>query len=290
MIKERASYLNFLFPYLAKESPMLSRKEKLYFVLLVGLFMFLFLLFFQPFGVNNYDPGERINSKLLLGLSFVCLLTTLLLAFNEFIVFPLIFRQPSRGQMLFWIIWSMIFLGSGIFLLYNYMGEWHDFYLSSYFEFLGNISILSLIPVASLLLYVKVRELNRSLDSVHAYTPQPLDADSLLILTAENQKDRFTLPLKLLLYIASDGNYIMIHHLQDNRPVKTLFRKSLKSTQEEAMHPTLLRCHRSYVINLLHLQQIHGNRNNLKVYINHVASPIPVSRQYMDAVFNLIAP
>lgn len=46
---------------LAAKSPVLSRSEKAYFVLLTGFFVFLFLLFFQPFGVNNYNTQESLT-------------------------------------------------------------------------------------------------------------------------------------------------------------------------------------------------------------------------------------
>ena len=274
---------------LATKSPVLNRSEKAYFVLLTGLFVFLFLLFFQPFGVNNYNTQETITLEFFLAILLMWMVVSLLLAFNEFLIFPMFIKQPTRGKMLGWIIWSMVWLSSGVFLFYNLLGAWHDFRLSSYFEFLGNIVALSLFPLGGLFLYLKIRELRKALETDHPYTYRAGEDEFLLVFTAENQKDHFTLPLKLLLFIESDDNYVSIHHLQDDRVIKTLFRKSLKSIQEEALHPALLRCHRSYLINLIHLQQIHGNRNKLTVFLNQVKTPIPVSRQYMDAVFALVS-
>ena len=274
---------------LETKSPVLNRREKIYSVLLAGFFVFLFLLFFQPFGVNNYNTQETITLEFFLAILLMWVLISLLLAINEFFIFPMLVKQPTRGKMLGWIIWSMVWLSCGVFLFYNYLGGWHDFRLSSYFEFFGNIAALSLFPLGGLFLYLKIRELRKALETDHPYTYRAEEDEFLLVFTAENQKDHFTLPLKLLLFIESDDNYVSIHHLQDARVTKTLFRKSLKSIQEEALHPALLRCHRSYLINLTHLQQIHGNRNKLKVLLNHVKAPIPVSRQYMDSVFALVS-
>ncbi len=274
---------------LATKSPVLNRREKIYSVLMAGFFVFLFLLFFQPFGVNNYNTQETITLEFFLAILLMWVLISLLLAINEFFIFPMLIKQPTRGKMLGWIIWSMVWLSSGVFLFYNFLGGWHDFQLSSYFEFLANIAALSLFPLGGLFLYLKIRELHKALETDHPYTYRAGEDEFLLVFTAENQKDHFTLPLKLLLFIESDDNYVSIHHLQDDRVIKTLFRKSLKSIQEEALHPALLRCHRSYLINLAHLQQIHGNRNKLTIFLNHVKAPIPVSRQYMDSVFALVS-
>ena len=173
---------------LKEKSLLLSRSEKAYFVTLAGFFVFLFLLFFQPFGVNNYNTKETITLEFFLAILFMWLVISLLLAINEFFIFPIVVKHPTRGKMLGWIIWSMVWLSSGVFLFYNYLGEWHDFRLSSYFEFLGNIAALSLFPLGGLFLYLKIRELRKALETDHPYTCRAGEDEFLLVLTAENQK------------------------------------------------------------------------------------------------------
>jgi len=271
------------------KSPSLNRSEKLYFALLAGFFVFLFLLFFQPFGVNNYDARETIGAKFFIGMTLMWGAITFLTASSELWIFPAIVKYLRCDSLLLWIFWSLWWMGSGVFLFYNFLGEWHDFRLSSYFEFLANVSILGLFPLAGLFFYHRFREMHRTLSAPYPY-PHPVeDAEKLLVFTAENQKDQLSLPLKQLVFIESDDNYVFIHHLQDERVVKTLFRKNLKSIQAEVRHPALLRCHRSYLINLNHLQRIQGNRNKLLVFLNHIPTPIPVSRQYADEVLTLLS-
>ena len=267
----------------------LNRREKLYFTILTGLFVSFFLLFFQPFGVNNYDPHERITLQFFLLTMLMGLIVFTLLAINEFIVFPILIKQQTRKTMVAWIVCSMVWLSTGIFFFYNFLGDWHDFRWISYFSFIGNIGILSLIPIAGILLYIKIRDLRTSLESAHAYTHGSEEGDQLLVFKADNLKDHFSLPLKYFVYMESEDNYVAIYHIKNDSLSKTLLRKSLKSIQQENHHKALIRCHRSFIINLMHLQKVYGNRNKLSVFLAQVTDPIPVSRQYLDDIYNLIS-
>jgi len=275
--------------FLSKEISVLSRVEKVFFVAGTGLFIFLFLLFFQPFGVNNYDPRETISFQFFWLMFSMGLFVSVVLAINEFLLFPLLIKKYSRKGMILWSLWSVFWLGSWIFLFYNYLGGWHDLQWKSFFGFIGNIGMMSILPIAVILFYIRIRELGISLKSAHSFSYGSAIGDQLLIFTADNLKDQFSVPLKYLLYLESEDNYIAVYHLHDGSPKKTLIRKSLKQVQEENLDPALIRCHRSLIINQFHLQQIKGNRNKLVLSLDHVKDPIPVSRQYIDDIYLLIS-
>lgn len=274
--------------YLTQSSPVLNHLEKVGFALLSGLFSFLFLLFFQPFGVNNYNPEETVTLQFFLVMLTMGFVICVFLAFNEFVV--MFFLRKHLAQIPFWLwaIWTIWWLAIGVFLFYNLMGGWHDFRLVSYLEFLGNVGVLSVIPFGSLLVYLRFRDLKNAHNNDHYYQHNFSNEDTLLVLIAENQKDRFTIPLKFLLFIESNDNYITIHHLLGEKTAKTLFRLSLKSVQEAKLHPSLVRCHRSYLINLAQIQNVQGNRNKLQVFLQYVHKPIPVSKHYAESILKLV--
>ena len=256
--------------YLSKEIAVLSLREKVFFVAGTGLFIFLFLLFFQPFGVNNYDPRETISFQFFWLMFSMGLFVSVVLAINEFLLFPLLIKKYSRKGMILWSLWSVFWLGSWIFLFYNYLGGWHDLQWKSFFGFIGNIGMMSILPIAVILFYIRIRELGISLKSAHSFSYGSAIGDQLLIFTADNLKDQFSVPLKYLLYLESEDNYIAVYHLHDGSPKKTLIRKSLKQVQDENLDPALIRCHRSLIINQFHLQQIKGNRNKLVLSLEDI--------------------
>ncbi len=269
--------------YLDEKVPNWCTREKLVFIVSTGIFISLFLLFFQPFGVNNYDPSERISSTFLMMMLIMGLWTMVLLSINEFLIRKLFWSNLKRLNVVFWVLWSVLWLSSGIFLLYNYLGGWHDFLLGSYFEFILNVGTMMLLPLSGLWVYFRIR----SLEQAYRFAYKSGSPDRLLTILAENQKDRFTLPLENLLFVESEDNYIAIHYLLNGAPRKELVRKSLKALEAEKLDAALLRVHRSFLINKMHLQTASGNRNKLSIRLKHIEHSIPVGSQYMDAVFEL---
>ena len=214
----------------------------------------------------------------MIGMGFVI---TLLILFNELFLFSLFIKVTFRWVILLWTIWSIIFLSSGIFMYYNFLGNWHDFKLSSYLEFIGNIGSMSIIPITGIYFYLRIKGLKETLNQEYK-SPDQDQQSAIVSIVAENGKDKLTLPFSNLIYLEAEDNYVAIHHLEDQNLVKTLIRKSLRSIQEQGVHPQLYRCHRSFMINLQHLQHLKGNKNKLNVQIAHVDKPIVVSRQYID--------
>ena len=80
---------------------------------------------------------------------------SVIISFSEFILFPLFIKRPRIGSMILWTIWSIIWLSSGMFFLYNYLGDWHDFIWPSYFEFIRNIGTIALIPIVGVIIYLQ---------------------------------------------------------------------------------------------------------------------------------------
>jgi len=275
--------------YLKEEVEPLSTRERIVFIFLTGFFIFLFLLFFQPFGVNNYDPNETITFQFFWIMALMGLVVSLIIGFNEFTLYRVFMKPiPSRIAMFFWMIWSIIWLSSCVFVFYNYLGSWHDFVFESWIEFIGNIGVLSLIPIIGILVYIKIRDLSTVLNARELSLYASDAGEKLIHIRAENEKDQFTIPLKYLLYVESQDNYIAVHYFKEEELRKVLVRKSLKSLQEEDHHPALLRCHRSFMVNMKHIREVRGNKKRLLITLESLSHPIPVSRQYVDAVHGLV--
>ena len=87
-----------------------------------------------------------------------------------------------------------------------------------------------------------------------------------------------------LLFIESADNYSEVVFLQNGQPKKTLLRGSLSRFEEQAHHPDVVRCHRSFVVNLQRVESISGNAQGYKLQLQNYPSPIPVARRYGDFV------
>ncbi len=265
----------------------LSTQEKLHLSWITGLFLFLFMVYFQPFGVNNYRPDEAINTELLMGVTIFSLATTAVIALNELLIYRWFVRRLTRLTALLWIAWSLLLLSTSLFLTYNLLGNWHDWHWSSFLGFIVNITSLAALPIAGVMVYLYIKGLKDSLNRSYEFRSATNEGIVTVKILAENNKDFFSTRLKDLLYIQSEDNYITIFYLDEQTINKHLLRNTLKAIESTQLHPALVRCHRSYLINLYHLKKVSGNRNKLELRLGSVEDLIPVGRQYAESIILL---
>lgn len=83
---------------------------------------------------------------------------------------------------------------------------------------------------------------------------------------------------KDILYIAADGNYIKIHTSKSTH----MIRGTLKETMEVLPKPQFFRVHRSFIVNVSHIQSIHPNALVIE------EQEIPVQKELRDGLLSLI--
>jgi DNA-binding LytR/AlgR family response regulator len=123
-----------------------------------------------------------------------------------------------------------------------------------------------------------------ALRSIHLGAP----SKKLVHLTSDNEKDTVSTALDQLLYLESQDNYVAVIHMDQGVRRGTLIRSSLKRIEAALDEPLLLRCHRSYIVNLQQVRACHGNRHGLKLSIEGADQPIPVSRAYTDSILRAL--
>ncbi|MGK2925838.1 MAG: LytTR family DNA-binding domain-containing protein [Lysobacterales bacterium] len=253
------------------------------FALSIGVFVALFLLAFQPFGVNNFDPTFRIRLEFALAVASIGLVITASVAANEFLLRPLLLPRLSRRGLIAWLAWTFLLVSTVTFLLYNLLGNWHDFGWSSYLGFIRDVSMLISLPVAGFLFYIHHQWLKSEyvqLQAIHLATP----GARLLHFCSDNGKDQLAVTLDDLLYLESQDNYVAVNRMEGDSRRSSLIRSSLKRLEDSLDEPLLLRCHRSFIVNLGRVRGCQGNRHGLKLVLEGADRQLPVSRGYTEAV------
>ena len=252
------------------------------FVLSVGGFMALFMLAFQPFGVTNFDPHFSVNLQFVAVMLAMGGVVAATLAVSEFVLRPRLLRDPSRLMLLGWLALDYVLVATAAFFFYNYLGDWHDFHWQSWLGFIRDVGMVITFPVAGFLFFIR----HESLKSRYVrLTTQSTEAPStqLVHLSSENGKDVLSVALGDLLYLESQDNYLAVVYMDNGTRRNKLIRSSLKRI--EAMQlPRLLRCHRSFMVNLQRVVSCHGNQHGLKLRMDGMEQPVPVSRAYTRAV------
>ena len=100
----------------------------------------------------------------------------------------------------------------------------------------------------------------------------------------ENKVMKLVVTAESLLYIVASDNYVDIHYLSNGKITKYSLRNSMRSIEELCMQNNLLRCHRSYIVNLKKIKIIQKDREEgLFAELDISGAPhIPVSKKYAE--------
>jgi len=276
-------WLNAPYPLLQKA------KYKWLFALLTGLFVFVFLIFFQPFGAGQSIPYKYI---FLAGFGVSVFLGVAVTYFILPKLFPVFFR-PEK-----WTIGKEILLQSCCILIISAFNSLHnynwwrdiDFY-QTFLNFLIITTSIGIFPIIGLIFFkertLSKRNIERARLISNQLPPAAVEETITLQIQEESVKESpIVMQLTEFVYAQSEGNYITVYYLEDNVIMQKLIRLSLKQLEIQLEHLSQIkRCHRSYLINTQHIKAIDGNARSLNIQLDNVATPIPVSRSFTKADF-----
>lgn len=91
--------------------------------------------------------------------------------------------------------------------------------------------------------------------------------------------DTIQLHVPNLLYIEAVGNYVKIYQLNDGQVRSDMLRATSKQMEEDlSAYPTVVRCHRAFLVNLQQVEQIVSRAGAMQLMIKHCHEALPVSR------------
>lgn len=256
--------------------------------LATSLFITVFLVIFQPFGISGVQTPGKI--WYLLGFMPVILGGLLLNYLLLPRLLPEIFEADEWqvGKEIGWLLWNIFSVGV-LGDVYFYYSPLSQLRFSQLLGYLGQGLIIAVIPETFYVLLTysifltrrleAAEQLNRKLSAQLPGEKDLLSSRETLLLAAENGKEVVHVPARDLLFIRSRDNYANIVWQDGGRLKKTLLRTSLKNLEDQISTPRVLRCHRSFIVNLGRVRSITGNARGYRLYLDSYAEPIPVSRE-----------
>lgn len=272
--------------WLHRPYPLLTqRRYKFALVFGFSLFTYFFLLLYQPYGaekLGDQGPVFLLGFGGMVGLG---------LSINYFLL-------PSLCKTWFdadeWQVRKELAYLSFSFLLIGTLNYWYNTQIGKDFApqhsllaFWGITLSIGIFPTIISVFLVELY-LNRSnaqkaqdLNAVRTPAIASQSTPTLRIVSENQQVEELRLALVDFIYATSDANYCSIFYWKEGEVQRQLFRLSLKGLNDQlADQPSLVRCHRSYLINKTHIVRIDGNARSLFVQLKGVDAPIPVSRTF----------
>ena len=266
-----------------------NARYKWLFALLSGLFVFVFLIVFEPFGA-----GQLISYKYVFLAGFG--VSVFLGVATTYFILPKLFREFFNPEK--WTIAKEILLQFGCILiisafnsLHNY-NWWRDIDLyQNFFIFLKITISIGIFPIIGLIFFKERTLSKRNIERARLLSnqlPPPAVEETITVQIQEESVKESPIVMQLteFVYAQSEGNYITIYYLNDNTLRHKLIRLSLKQLEIQLENfSQIKRCHRSYLVNTQHISSIDGNARSLTIQLDNVATSIPVSRSFSKADF-----
>ena len=125
----------------------------------------------------------------------------------------------------------------------------------------------------------ETRQLNEQLKEMQEKEKQ----QTLLLTGTTNESVR--LEISHLLYIEAVGNYAKVCHLRNGQVHHNMLRSTMKQMEEALLpYPTIVRCHRAFLVNLGQVEQIISHSGSTQLLVNHCHESLPVSRSKMALI------
>lgn len=291
-----------------------------------GVFVTLFLSLFTPIGLNEVPVPLLYVHTVIYGVlcSVIMLLNSLVLPF----LFPRAFEGEgwNVGKHIGFSLWMILTITLGN-VAYSVWQFHFQVSLSTMITFWGTTLLIGIFPTTVLTLLQERRLLRRNIDaahriSAHLHESVPHDSrasapsstekngeklsqhtiqkntldDFLLsqptkriVFEGASIKEYFEAPPDAIVCLQSNDNYVMIIALMGSELQTAMLRMTLKSAEERTSpYARIIRCHKSYIVNLDHVHDISGNAQGYKLHIPVLDFPVPVSRSYQDRVLRAL--
>ena len=294
-----------------KEIPMFmtSRKYLAVSVLFVIAFSVFFMVIYTPFSVSSWFSIKDMGS---FGISVVFTVAAIaILAVSKTAIYLL--RNRIRFTAARYIAWLMcenivISLGYTILTFQLLPGITSSSIPAIAVRVLFFVTMITAIPYSLVTLYVAYRtkgeELEAALDerdrlrgelragraaseTATAAAPQ---LPQMINLYDNNGTMRLTITVDSLYYLESQDNYVKVHYKHNDKFSVYMLRSRTSSIQESLAGTGMIRCHRSYIINVRKIAFIGEEHKSYYVTLNdEQIKRIPVSKRYYDNVTGAIA-
>ena len=284
-MKRALIILNTPYPYYIPFSR--SIKLLVFFSIIVPVF----LITFEPFGISK-SSCEWLNT-VLAGLSIPIFATLAINFYGVAKLVPQFFNEQnwSIGKEAVWSLWNFFTIVATTSIYWTIIpicasssGLWAEQLMRAFLIGLlpGTFCIYFNYSRALKRKLKKARSLNASLQEKIAYYEH-----GRLTLKGESNAETVSLSTDQLLLIQSYDNYAKLISDSSEKSSGQLIRSSLKHLESQIHFPFIVRCHRSFIINLAKVEDVEGNARDFKIKIKNHPEWIPVSREAYRKITSL---
>ncbi|MFT5574484.1 MAG: hypothetical protein ACI9FR_003431 [Cryomorphaceae bacterium] len=277
MIRAFLKQLNAPFP------DHLGGLENLRYMIAVGTFVALFLYVLRPFGLHR-ETGN---------VALICVsygLITVAFGMSFHLICRYVLRLRTHGAS--WTLWKWIlqsicmvtWIAIGNFLYLFVVDETRFLNLDVFLGMLKTTMVVGFFPVVVSGLIVQLRAARiHQRDAADIALPEAsLEPNQTLVSFALSSNDNLELEFGQIRYLEAMQNYVSIYFLRDGELRCELVRTTIAKVATQLHSSSVVRCHRSFLVNIESVRKVSGNAQGLRLKLDRVSDfEVPVSRPYI---------
>ena len=270
-----------------------SRANQIFMILFVPLFALIFISIYRPFDFDRV--GDIINAHIDISHESMMMLTALIMAVSGMAIGALsrtimgAYTKRHTLTYLGYIVWILGEIGvmATLFTLFtlftNIAKPMPELFRSTYTKTVLIVFIPYTISYIYFILKDKINEL-KTLRKQIDQDETVLQKAYIQILDEKNEM-RLSIRRENLLLIESADNYVCVYYLNGGKTKKSMVRNTIGRIAEHLQGTRIVRCHRSYMINLDHAQILHRDKEGVFIELGLDGVPdVPISKTYADNV------
>lgn len=282
--------MNAIQEWLEKPFPLLQRtRDKALMILAFGVFIYLYLLLYRPFGGSELGKD---GVWFFAGFGGVVMFSLTI----NYLILPRLFRKTFNPKT--WNVRKEFFFILSSFILIGFLNYVYNATVGAgiapertLLQFMGITVAVGLFPVVVMIFLMELYLNRRNQQSASVLAqelverPQEEDNTKILQIVPETSKSKpLEIPAADFIFAESDNNYVTVHFEDNGETKRELIRLSIKRLAEQiGESKEIIRCHRSYLVNKNRIKDVEGNARSLSVKLEGVDEDIPVSRSFPKA-------
>lgn len=280
-----------------KELPsyLLEKNNVVRMILFTTVYSLVFINIFRPFNSETWIPNTNSTNyfmysslMVLVGMVVVSLSRTIM----GIVAKKVQFTYPD------YVIWLVsdalivsvfyVFIAYKVGFVDNFLNDnpemttWEAIY-SIFWKSTANTVWMLLIPYTVSLLFLDNQYLKNTIKELGTKT-----SDSNIVhFKDEKGEIRLSINIENVLYAESADNYVIIKYINNDKLVDFFLRTNLKKLSDDMRDTPIQRCHRSFMINLLHVTSLTKDQTEFMIQFDTTSiKDITVSKTYQESIMD----
>ena len=277
---------------------MLEKRNQIIMVLFVSIFAVIFINIYKPFGSDKWiGVGDITDTMYFVWSTVLVTIGMLVVAVSRMVMYR-VSRRPDHNitfmSYVLWVFMELVLLSGAFTVIALIVGQNLNFEaydpLTVFINAMQNTVFIIGIPYFIFVLYFSYGERSAKLK---ALMNENIGFKSSNLISIRDSRGVLQLSVakENLLYIESADNYICIWYHKNEMLKKQLMRITMKDISEQLADTNIVRCHRSYMVNLDLVKVMRREKENLFLELCVAGvREIPISKTYGENVLRRLVP